>query len=431
MTIGDTVWHPIYGRGTLRGYAPPHGVLVYFPAIDSVRRVPRIALVGGAATAAEVQPAPAPSQAAPMGPAALRRIECLRQGIPHTADAGGWSVGNANVRARVDAAIARAEAGHGSVLEVQGAYGSGKSQLARETLAVAHARGLQTFEVELDGRATTLGNRHGLLAALLASAQLPPEPGGALPPVGVGTLLERGRVEAWGALPGSLESWRSLLRYGHLFAHDEDAMLLAENYLAGLLPMRATEKELNAKLETWDLHLPNLRLKGLLAQSRANVAEHLGRILDLGVLAGAKGSVVVFDELDHDFADYRGRESKLAMLGELARVVRARPCVMLLLTREPVLDDAEHLDLEPLADAELRAITDRALDAFAEVYPMAALGVGRDALFQRLLHRYRVDLALSGWGPRFFVRAAIEACEAVRFQGLDSLALVDTQEARA
>ena len=67
-------------------------------------------------------------------------------------------------------------------------------------------------------------------------------------------------------------------------------------------------------------------------------------------------------------------------------------------------------------------LVEKTVDTYCGAFPSPALARGRAELVRGLLDRYADSFAEEGWGPRFFVRTAIEVCEATRLLGLSSLA---------
>ena len=82
------------------------------------------------------------------------------------------------------------------------------------------------------------------------------------------------------------------------------------------------------------------------------------------------------------------------------------------------------MELGGFRDSELETIVDMTVDGFARRYPLPALGRGRRELKAMLVGRFRGEYEREGWGPRYLIRATIEACEMVRGGGLSTLAAV-------
>ena len=120
---------------------------------------------------------------------------------------------------------------------------------------------------------------------------------------------------------------------------------------------------------------------------RQRQADQLGRIVQLAVLAGAKGAFIVIDELDHDFQS--DLEKKNAMLAELSRVAVRGPIVLLLLARELNMTGAQELVLGEFSEPELQQLVEKSIDAFAAAHPSPVLTRGRKELFAALVKKYR------------------------------------------
>jgi hypothetical protein len=149
-------------------------------------------------------------------------------------------------------------------------------------------------------------------------------------------------------------------------------------------------------------------------------------VVDLARLGGAAGGLVVIDELDHDLAIADGRAQ--ALLRELIQVTSERRMVVVLLAKDDSdaeLDGALELAIDELGDEDLDTLVDRTCSAFTAAYPINGLSTGRSELAKALKKRFHKEYDPRGWGPRYFVRVSIEACEVVRARGLPSLAEVE------
>jgi hypothetical protein len=433
--IGQRVLHGEYGDGVVKGVTANGAFLrVLFSAIGAEERVIASALrargVGPASLESTATPAPPvlpPSTPIPEAALDGRRlaVECLRQGLPPPGKLASWTFGHVKARRKLDAAIRRAAEGEGSVLLVRAGYGNGKSHLGRLGRDLAHEYGFLTMHVELDGEGVSLSTGTRAFSALFASLALPPAGDGSADHLvpGLGTLLKLAGPRAPKKLPQALEEFKPFLGIADRWIESEEACEVLERYLSGevgkLEAVARIREVLGVRIALTSLDL-NYGTTDRRQQARA---QQVARVTRLGMLAGAKGGFVLVDELDHDLA---GHDSSVALqLEHLARIALENPIVLVLLARETNgldIDGAEAIELDALEEEELARLVDKTVETYMGVHASPALTRGRAELLQVLQRRYAESFEADGWGPRFFVRSAIEACEATRLLRLDSLA---------
>lgn len=441
--IGHHVESDEFGSGIVRG-TTAYGALirVHFEATDTTEMVSAASLRHAASRSNGVEvgadsstPIPLTKVVTPVFALDERRlaVECLRQGLPPPGKLTSWTFGHEKPRAAVDAAIQGAVSGTGSVLLVRAAYGQGKSHLGRLGRELALEQGLATMNVELDGGGLSLRNGAGVVSALFASTRLPNAARGdsdhLIP--GLATILRRAApLAAKNGVPRTLEPFESFLERPSRWIESEAAVEVLEAYLSGDTNAAGATKRLSSLLGE-DVVVRGLRMSyGTIGDRRRSQAEQLGRIVELAMLAGAKGAFIVIDELDHDvWNDWDNRISE--MLKEFGRTARRNPIVLLLLTRETSEDEeglkipnVEEIALDQLREREVESLVHKAVDTYAGAFPFPGLHDGRDELIKRLREKFKREYLRSGWGPRYFVRATIEACEVARTQGKSSLAAV-------
>ncbi len=429
---GQRVRHRDLGPGTVR-VVSPNGVLkVFFDLISDVEVVEASSLVLPGlreletpllvSTAQPVAPSRVGSE--PSATHAKRlTIECLRQGLPPPGKLTSWTVGHRKARDAIDTAIAQARRGNGSTMFLRAGYGQGKSHLGRLGGELAREQGFASFHVELDGSGVSLSQGSRLVAALFASARLPDADSDHehLVP-GLATILKRAAPAAKAGVPFELEAFAPFLQEPSRWVESDEIVEVLELYLSGYMRPTDASRVLADALGVKP-KLKSLRMDyGLAEHRRRSQAEQLARIVSLVRLAGAKGAFIVIDELDHDYQADAYKQN--AMLGELARVAASQPVVLLLLAREVPMQGLPAIDLGEFSESEFERLVDKTIDAFAEVYPAPALLRGRKELFALLQEEFGRSYKSREWGPRYFVRAAIEACEATRAHGLDSLSQV-------
>lgn len=432
-SVGQRVRHADFGEGTVRSIGANGALLkVFFDAIGSAEPVHSSSLTAlsppGRQPGSPAEPPKGPAHGPAPAPDLHRlTVECLRQGLPPPGKLTSWTVGHAKARKTIDAAIASAARGKGSVLFARAGYGQGKSHLGRLGRELAREQGLASFHVELDGKGLSLGTDSRVVASLFASARLPDSEQDQehLVP-GLATILKRAAHMATHGVPPALAYFAPFLKNPSRWAESEEVIEVLEEYLSGYRN-RTDSAAYLLRLFGVRMTLEPLKLDWGRTEDRLRArAQQLERLVRLAMLAGAKGAFVVIDELDHDFQSDVHRKN--AMLGELGRITTGNPIVLMLLARELEMTDATgatELELGDFAEEELELLVNKAIDAFAAAHPSPALTRGRNELFAALLRKFRKEYQGIGWGPRFFVRATVECCEATRSCRLDSLAQVD------
>jgi hypothetical protein len=432
---GERVLSPQYGPGVVKMVtANGSFVAVHFETIGGVERVHASELrrngvagavpgTGGGGVATVVAAVSTPRAAFTPPPRDERRlaVECLRQGLPPPGRLASWTVGARRARAQVDAAIRRAAGGEGTTFLARAGYGKGKSHLGRLARELAAEARFATLHIELDGDGVTLRTGARWLSLLFASLLLPKVGTDEEARVaGLGQLLRRAAKTSPGP---DLAVFDRFLDSADVWVDSEEAILVLEGYLSG--DMNAAESSRRfGDLVRKQVRLPSLRVaSGMMEERRQAQCEQLARIVRLARLCGASGGMVVVDELDHDLKWEDGRCA--AVLRHLVDVVAGEPMVVVLLAKDDSdldLQGVKEFAIDALEDEELGALVDKTCETFAATFPLPPLSIGRDELVKALKKRFRKEYDTRGWGPRFFVRAAIEACEVVRALGLSSLA---------
>lgn len=430
MEPGDRVRHALYGVGVVERVMSQGGVVrVYFESIGQAKAV-------GASEVIAIEPhgdvAPSPVSERPTTgrtrePAITQppeswanrlTLECLRQGLPPAGRVEAWTVGLQDVRARLGAALNDAsQHGRGSLIVVEGAYGCGKSHVARWAKECAIHRGLATMHVELDGRGLSLASPGPLVARLLQSIELPDGRGQPRPGQGLGLLLQVGAPGLKGAIPKDLSDFSFFLNRWEVWHTDDEAVELLELFLSGELSKAQAEAEFRSLLGDPSLAVPPLRMNYGSQHDRIQARiDQLRRLLRLAERCGASGALVVIDELDHEPTGRSGDLERMRLGLQMFKLLaKGSPVVTMLLATPGMTDlkkEAEReVRLPPLERAALKSLVEKTVNLYRTVYPAWRPGDNLDRFFNRLWVRYQKDFDRLGWGPRFFVRATVEACE--------------------
>ena len=446
LSVGQTVHHQKFGKGTVQAILDSgETARVYFELILLNRYIPVLEL-----TLTESQPAelvvnpPAPNRSAsvlpmPVGPfispitttteipsphpaIVLQKrlvVESLRQGLPPCGNINDWTVGFRGVRNTIVKALGQAasENGTGSVFILEAGYGQGKSHVGQLAREFALSSKLMTMHAELDGTAVTLSNGMGLLSRLFASAVLPNTGEEGFPPVpGLGTILKYAAGRLHGNVPKGLDLFTSILEIAESWEGNEEAVELLERYLSGDGKKYLIEWDLQSVLGSARLKLPPLKVNwGMRRDRLKGQASQLLRIVRLGKAAGAKGALIVLDEFDHEFSSSATLSWKAQeFLKLICGIAERESVVFLFLTpSNPDFDinGARRLKLPRLEVLEFKSVYLQTIGAYRDAFPGYPIAGSEDTLFERLFDKYQAEYKDQGWGPRFFVRAAIEACD--------------------
>jgi len=446
LSVGQAVRHHRYGKGTVQAILDDgQTARVYFELIMLPRYIhileliptgspPSVQIVTPpeAKIAAASIPMPAELIISPitttteipsLHPAIVLKkrlvVESLRQGLPPCGNINDWTVGFRGVRNSIVKALGQAasENGTGSVFILEAGYGQGKShvgQLARE-LALSYK--LMTMHADLDGTAVTLSNGMGLLSRLFASAVLPNTCEEVSPGVpGLGTILKYAAGRLHGNVPKGLDLFTSILEIAESWEGNEEAVELLERYLSGDGKKYLIEWDLQSVFGSARLKLPPLKVNwGAMEDRLKGQASQLLRIVRLGKAAGAKGALIVLDEFDHEFSSSATLSWKSQeFLNLICRIAERESVVFLFLTplnTELEVSGASRLKLPRLDTTEFERVYLQAIGAYRDAFPGNPVAGGEDTFFKGLFDKYKAEYQDRGWGPRFFVRAAIEGCD--------------------
>ena len=184
-------------------------------------------------------------------------------------------------------------------LRVSGPYGAGKTHLLTMLASLAAREGLATASALLDGEGVTLADPMTILEPVLRSLCLP----GESTPSGVGRWLAelRRRGSRWDR---GRRRWsriaEAVFQMPVAAFDDPDVLEALEDYLTTSLPVSHANLRLR-RLVRRPLQLPSMR-----AQRITDRAERFCELLrdwaEFCEAAGARGLVVVFDEVDVEYA---------------------------------------------------------------------------------------------------------------------------------
>jgi hypothetical protein len=181
---------------------------------------------------------------------------------------------------------------------VEGAWGVGKTHLLTLLTALAIKRKFAVANCILDGVSLTLKDPMGLVAGITGSIRFPEE----AVPTGIGSRLSVVKKTGMPELRGLAEQRTVQLVESLPTAalDDPDVIALIEDYMSLALPAATAKRQLAA------LGYPRVQLPPLRARSVDDRAQRfcdlVGDWAALSVAAGARGLLVVLDEVDVDYA---------------------------------------------------------------------------------------------------------------------------------
>ena len=308
MRKGAAVRHPQYGKGVVIDYETRRGVKVDFSFVAAWVSVQELDGPDDVDQSKEGEPKAvrsrrggSPLLSLPEDVVDARRaVLALKLGQVLEDDVVQLSIGTEHIQRQLEDAIAGAVERKPQSILIEGAWGMGKTHLLTMLTRIAAERKLATATVILDGEGVTLREPMGLLESILGSLRYP----GETVPCGIGRRLADLRRRR---MPSEL--WRYV---GHRIANaieqipqsafdEPEVMEVLEDYFMLTLPPTHAREKLRQ-------HYYRISLPALKAQRLADRSE---RFCDLirawgGIcsLTGAKGLVVIFDELDVEYSGY-------------------------------------------------------------------------------------------------------------------------------
>ena len=213
------------------------------------------------------------------------------------------STGTDSVQAELNTVVERALKRQARGVLIEGAWGSGKTHLLTMLRAIATSQGMATSSVILDGNGVRLSDPMRLMEAILESLRYP----GEVVPCGIGARLGQLRRSRGAWLP----RFRGARRIAHAMnvvperAFDEPEVLtILEDYL--LLSLSTIQaKAALARQGYRGVLLPSMVARPV-AERPGRFREHLEGWTEFVTETGAKGLVVIVDEVDVEYSSTAG-----------------------------------------------------------------------------------------------------------------------------
>lgn len=432
ISIGSVVRHPKYGEGTIQQIdALQNRVWIHFKLLNNSKLIPlgeiadsiqKGSVINSNQSSFAKMPVTIRTGESVNGKKRLA-LECLRQGLPPFGRICEWTVGFKEVQQEIRKVLeATIQENRGKVLIIEAGYGAGKTHLGQIAMELSLSMGMLQMHIEFDGKALIPSDGVRLLSHLFSTAKLNSSLCDSLDISGLGTLLKlanRKMREKRVRLPLSLSCFRPFFEMEEDWVENEEAVEIIERYLGGELNRSDSFAKLTSVLGR-HVELPPLKMAyGTIADRIAAQKEQLNRIVQLAKIAGAKGAFLLMDEFDHVF--HRNYQNKIVLddracmvLESMCKLTEKCPLVMLWLT---VSNDtmgfpnSRLLRLPELTIRELEDLTLNTIQAYKEAFPDLSVQGNYKRFTNRLYRKFKEEYSDIGWGPRFFVRAAIEACD--------------------
>lgn len=352
------------------------------------------------------------------------------------------STGTDRVRTSLERAVAGVARRRPASILFKGSWGSGKTHLLTMLTKLASVGGLATASVILDGEGVRFSEPMGLMETLLGSLRHR------------GEAVPRGIGEQVAALRRSfIYPYELERRLGWRLAHaifqvpvrcldEPDAIDVLEDYFRMTLPATHANAKLR-RLGNRGIALPPLKA-GRVLDRPDRFCNLLKGWAEFCALTGASGLVVVFDEVDVEYAstiwNARRRDLRSELLKAFRRLLQQDVPLLLAFGSAPAsdADDANDavsdlvrrlggLDLEldvPQPDLEqTRELGQRLTRLYADAYPDRMSNVDPQklkALIDRFAERHQRGLHPV---PRNFVRGTLERLDVA--PGLDRCMKMD------
>ena len=452
MTSGIQVGHPVFGDGVVVAVFPRGGVpgarVDFGYMIDWV---PEEEL-----TAAEDLNNPSQEHATseeeapsvhwtPLGDmaedvvGARRAVLALKLGQVLQENVEVLSVGTENAEEVLKKAVRSASRGKPAAMLVKGPYGAGKTHLLTMLSALAARERLATALVLLDGEGVTLADPMTLLEPLLRSLRFPGESA----PSGVGARLGelRRRGVRWGRRRRSRIA-EAMFQIPVAALDDPDVMEALEDYLTTSLPVTHATRKLR-RLVRRPVQLPSMKSQRV-AERSWRFCELVRDWAEFCEAAGAKGLVVIFDEVDVEYAStlwsVERRYRRRLLLEQLNYLLGQSVPLVIAFGSAPASDEEAANDAArdlsqrmprirqvdaPQPDSEkMRELGRRLRGLYAAAYPNWISDVDQlsiERAIQEYAERYEEALAPA---PRRFVRELLEWLDVA--PGLDPTRIGET-----
>ena len=367
---------------------------------------------------------------------ARRAILALKLGQVLKENVVELSTGTDDIQRVLEEKVAATARGQPGSILFNGSWGSGKTHLLTLLAALAPERSLATASVILDGEGVRLSEPMSLMRSILGSLCYPEE----LVP---GSVIERLREfrrngSRVGIQRGASWRIRTAVCETPMRAFDEPEVAdILDEYLTMSIPATQARKKL--RVLGHRVQLPSMNARRV-DERVERFCELLGGWAEICTLTGAKGLIVVFDEVDVEYGSTLGqsraaverRRMRSALLEALSRPLNPKRHMPLLIAfgsapatgdvaeaNDAVLDIRRSIrGITPIEAptpnlAQTRELGRRLLDLYLRAYPTQDGTIDCQELEQHidnfaLEHQQRLNPI-----PRAFVRGTLERLDVV------------------
>lgn len=350
---------------------------------------------------------------------ARRSILALKLGQVLEEDVCHLSVGVDDIQDTLSQTLAKAIAGKPQSILVEGAWGTGKTHLLTLLAALAARAGLATSTVILDGEGVSLSEPMGLMEAVLGSLRYP----GEVVPIGIGRRLSILRGQALRLRHLNNRIVDALLTLSPDTFRSPEAVEVLEDYFVMKLPASHARVKLREIVQNRIL-LPSMSARNVNARSGRLCELMTGWAACCASTNAAKGLVVIFDELDAEWAMAKLPERRDSLLSKLAELKRQQKCPLLLAfgsapgsdvgANDPVGDVHAHIPWTKHIEAptpslgQMKELGRRLQKLYESAYPDRVAGLDPSSVQHWIKNFAKRHLAKLDPTPRTFVRGTLE-----------------------
>lgn len=350
---------------------------------------------------------------------ARRSILALKLGQVLEEDVCHLSVGVDDIQDTLSQTLANAIGGKPQSILVEGAWGTGKTHLLTLLAALAARAGLATSTVILDGEGVSLSEPMGLMGAVLGSLRYPDE----VVPSGIGRRLSILRGQSLHLRHLNNRIVDALLTLSHNTFQSPEAIEVLEDYFVMKLPASHARVKLREIMNRRIL-LPSMSARNVDARSDRFCELMTGWAACCASTNAAKGLVVIFDELDAEWAMAKRPERRDSLLSKLAELRLRQECPLLLAfgsapgsdvgANDPVGDVrtripwTKHIEAPTPSLEQMKELGRRLQKLYESAYPDRVAGVDPSRVQHWTKNYAKRHLDELDPTPRTFVRGTLE-----------------------
>ncbi len=445
MNVGDKVSHSKLGVGTVTKVVTFYGrtgvLQVDFGFTEELIPTDEVDLIEGTATVRSEVSQPesedklppkkrlAPSAMLDETVAARKGIIALRLGQILESHVSQISVGTKGVEQVLRASLKQAANQQPDMVMVEGAWGGGKTHLLTLLSALAREEKFATASVVMDGVGVTLSDPMQLMESITSTIRFPEERmSGGLAAHLMKANVSKLRVRGARMLADALE------QVPKQALQDSEVLHVLEDYFG--LSLAASPANEKLRKLGWRIRLPALKAR-YVGDRAERFCELIRNWAQFSVTMGARGLVVVLDEIDVEYATTawwdRGsrtkRERRRSFVKELGKLRECKVPLLVAFASAPASADVEvendavrdiesaiggldyHIKVPKPSEEDLRELGNNVMDLYEQAYHGSFGGLDdrqRRALLDKLVNDYKKSISPV---PRLFVRTMLESLD--------------------